>query len=218
MIPVPGGRDEVTAIAHFYRGEIARMITWRTRLDNTTNWAIAASAAMLSVTLASPDSHHAVILCCAVLVFLLLTIEARRYRFFDVSRRRVRLLEQNYFAAVFSPAENRSRPDWRERLSCDLRHPQHGITLAQAMANRLRRNYCWIFLVLFVAWWLKVTTLVLDARTGAAEFVPSLTALVRHAAVSYVPGAFVIAWVFVFAAFLIYLMAHYRESPGEADV
>jgi uncharacterized membrane protein len=211
-------RDEVTAIAHFYRGEISRMITWRTRLDTTTNWAIAASAAMLSVTLASPDSHHGVILCCLVLVFLLLIIEARRYRLFEVSRRRVRLLEANYFAPLFWATEDLPSADWREQLSRDLGRPQHAVTVAQAMANRLRRNYGWIFLVLFVAWWLKVTTLVLDARTGLAQFVPSLDALVRHASVSYIPGGLVIAGVFVFAAFLVYLSAAYREPPGGADV
>lgn len=211
-------REEATVIAHFYRGEISRMITWRTRLDNTTNWAIAASAAMLSVSLSSPESHHGVILCCAVLVFLLLIIEARRYRFFEVSRRRVRLLERNYFAAVFTPGDSSAEPDWRARLSGDLRRPEHSVTLAQAMANRLRRNYGWIFLVLFTAWWLKVTTLVLDARTGAAQFVPTLGALVRHASVSYIPGELVIFWVVAFSVWLIYLVAAHRQPPGEADV
>lgn len=214
----PAGRDEATVIAHFYRGEISRMITWRTRLDNTTNWAIAASAAMLSVSLSSPESHHGVILCCAVLVFLLMIIEARRYRFFEVSRRRVRLLERNYIAAVLTPRDNRAEPDWRERLSNDLRRPEHSVTLAQAMANRLRRNYGWIFLVLFTAWWLKVTTLVLDARTGAAQFVPTVGALVRHASISYVPGELVIVWVVAFAGWLIYLIAAHGRPPGEADV
>lgn len=211
-------REEATVIAHFYRGEISRMITWRTRLDNTTNWAIAASAAMLSVSLSSPESHHGVILCCVVLVFLLMIIEARRYRFFEVSRRRVRLLERNYFAAVFTPGDSGAEPDWRARLSGDLRRPEHSVTLAQAMSNRLRRNYGWIFLVLLTAWWLKVTTLVLDARTGAAQFVPTLGALVRHASVSYVPGELVILWVVAFSVWLIYLVAAHRQPPGEADV
>jgi uncharacterized membrane protein len=211
-------RDEATVLVHFYRGEISRMITWRTRLDNTTNWAIAASAAMLSVSLSSPDSHHGVILCCVVLVFLLMIIEARRYRFFEVSRRRVRLLERNYIAAVLTPRDNRAEADWRERLSGDLRHPEHSVTLAQAMANRLRRNYGWIFLVLFTAWWLKVTTLVLDARTGAAQFVPTVGALVRHASVSYIPGELVILWVVAFAGWLVYLIAAHGRPPEEADV
>ena len=31
---------EMGAIAHLYRGEVYRSTIWRTRLDNTTNWAI----------------------------------------------------------------------------------------------------------------------------------------------------------------------------------
>ncbi len=29
-----------TAMVHYYRAEIQRSNTWRTRLDNTTNWAV----------------------------------------------------------------------------------------------------------------------------------------------------------------------------------
>ena len=32
---------EIGAIAHLYRGEVYRSTVWRTRLDNTTNWAVA---------------------------------------------------------------------------------------------------------------------------------------------------------------------------------
>ena len=30
----------VTAMSHFYRGEIGRMMVWRQRLDTTTTWAL----------------------------------------------------------------------------------------------------------------------------------------------------------------------------------
>jgi uncharacterized membrane protein len=42
----------VTALVHYYRGELSRMMSWRDRLDRTTNWAIGALAAMLSISLA----------------------------------------------------------------------------------------------------------------------------------------------------------------------
>src|SRR2546425_12813510 len=44
----------VNTISHYYRGEMSRMISWRDRLDRTTNWAIAGGAAMLSVSLSTP--------------------------------------------------------------------------------------------------------------------------------------------------------------------
>ena len=45
--------EAITVLAHYYRGEISRMMSWRDRLDRTTNWAIGALAVMLSISLAS---------------------------------------------------------------------------------------------------------------------------------------------------------------------
>src|SRR5262245_60851701 len=92
----------VNALSHYYRGELARMTSWRDRLDRTTNWAITGVGAMLSVSLSSPNTHHGVLLFAMVLIYLLLSIESRRYRFFHVYRSRVRLLERNYYARIFS--------------------------------------------------------------------------------------------------------------------
>ena len=46
-------------------------------------------------------SHHGVLLFAMVLVLLLLVIESRRYRFFDVYRARVRRLERQYLRGFF---------------------------------------------------------------------------------------------------------------------
>jgi uncharacterized membrane protein len=40
----------IGALAHLYRGEVYRSTMWRTRLDNTTNWAVATLGIALSVT------------------------------------------------------------------------------------------------------------------------------------------------------------------------
>src|SRR5438270_8501584 len=99
--PFPRSRGEyITILAHYHRAEIARMAGWRDRIDRTTNWAITVVAALLSVSLSTPTAHHGVLLFAMLLVFLLLSIEARRYRFFDVYRARVRQLERNYFAQI----------------------------------------------------------------------------------------------------------------------
>ena len=91
--PLPATTPEyINTIAHYYRGEIARMSGWRDRIDRTSNWAITVVAAMLSVSLSSPTAHHGVLLFAMLLVLLMLSIEARRYRFFDVYRARVRRL------------------------------------------------------------------------------------------------------------------------------
>jgi len=214
--------DQVTSIAHFYRGEMSRMIAWRERLDLTTNWAIAASAGMLSVSLSSPTSHHGVILCCMALVSLLLGIEARRYRFYDNSHSRVRLLERYYYACVFDPS-NAASEDWRKELRAELEKPHYTVTFAGALTNRLRRNYFWIYMTLSLAWWLKVTTTVLDAEHGDAVFVHTLDQLLANARVSYVPGWLVISAVSVCWFTTLYLVlrpVHHSGEPltTEADV
>lgn len=80
----------INTLVHYHRGEIARMSGWRDRLDRTGNWAITVVATMLSVSLSTPNAHHGVLLFAMLLILPLLWIEARRYRFFDVYRARVR--------------------------------------------------------------------------------------------------------------------------------
>ena len=41
---------EIGAIAHLYRGEVYRSTVWRTRLDNTTDWAVAGLSMALSIS------------------------------------------------------------------------------------------------------------------------------------------------------------------------
>ena len=50
-----------TAMVHFYRGEIQRANTWRNRLDNTTNWAVLAAGAAISL-LCPSHNHYGVII------------------------------------------------------------------------------------------------------------------------------------------------------------
>ena len=190
------------------------MIAWRDRLDRTTNWAIAASAAMLSVSLSSPTTHHGVILCCMALVSLLLGIEARRYRFYDISRSRVRTLERNYYSRIFVPAD--STDDWRANLSAELKRPQYTVTYADALTNRIRRNYFWIYLTLSLAWWLKVTTVVLDAEHGDAVFISTLDQLLANARVSYIPGWVVMTGVSICWFATLYLVLRSGKVSGEA--
>src|SRR5215203_7135690 len=97
--------EHINVLAHYHRAEVARMAGWRDRIDRTTNWAITVVGAMLSVSLSTPTAHHGVVLFAMLLVLLLLVIESRRYRFFDVYRARVRRLERSYYAHVFSPTK-----------------------------------------------------------------------------------------------------------------
>ncbi|KMO41683.1 membrane protein [Methylobacterium variabile] len=208
-LPLPRTPAEtITVLAHYHRAEIARMAGWRDRIDRTTNWAITVIAAMLSVSLSTPTAHHGVLLFAMLLVLLLLGIEARRYRFFDVYRTRVRRLERHYYAEVFDPGAT-ADPGWARMLAEDLRHPMFHIGLREAFGRRLRRNYGWMFGILLLAWVLKITSARLqDAgprlpEAGAAETVHGLPEILAGAGLGPLPGWLVLAAVACFYAWLL---------------
>jgi len=187
--PLSSG-EFVTTISHFHRAEIARMAGWRDRLDRTTNWAITVVAAMLSLSLSTASAHHGVLIFAMLLILLLLWIEARRYRFFDVYRMRVRQLERHYFAQLFSPQEDHAA-NWLQILGESLRTPKFLLSTRTAFARRLRRNYSYLFFILGVAWILKISTpgLKEHAVGGLAN---SVEEAVRNAALGPLPGWFVV--------------------------
>jgi uncharacterized membrane protein len=217
--PWPGSpktsSEYVTLIAHYYRAEMARMSGWRDRIDRTTNWAITVAGAMLSVSLATPSAHHGVLIFAVVLVLLLLVIEARRYRFFDVYRARVRRLERQYYARVFSPADE---PDagWMRDLSDDLKKPVFLMSRGLAFSRRLRRNYIWMFLILLVAWLLKISSPRLMPEGGAGHFAHSLAEWSDNATIGPLPGWLVVAAVAAFYGWIVY--AALRPYRGEGEL
>jgi uncharacterized membrane protein len=200
-------------LAHYHRAEIARMAGWRDRIDRTTHWAITAVGAMLSVSLSAPNAHHGVILVAMLLVTLLLVIEARRYRFFDVFRARVRMLERNWFGAVFA-SDAMTDDAWLRALAEDLRHPVFLMSLQQALARRVRRNYGWMYLILLFAWLLK-TTAGNPSRPGYSHTVSSLGEWAANARLGPVPGWAVIAAVAGLYVWLASLTARKYAPQGE---
>lgn len=212
--PIPATNNEyITILAHFHRAEIARMAGWRDRIDRTTNWAITVVAAMLSLTFSTPTAHHGVLLFAMLLLLLLVSIESRRYRFFDVYRRRVRAMERNYYAQVFNPAVDVA-PHWARALGDDLQRPKFLISQHQAMSRRLSRNYIWMFLLLLVAWVLKISSGWARA-IGSGEPIPH-DHWYAGADIGFVPGFLVMI---VVAGFYVWLLhtafIHYR---GRVDL
>jgi len=135
----------VTAMVHLFRAEIQRANVWRQRLDTTTNWAVVATGATLSISFSQPNVHHGVIILNTLLVTWFLFIEARRYRYYELWSYRVRLMETDFFAAMLVPPFHPS-PEWAESLAENLLSPSFPISMWEAFGRRLRRNYLWIFL------------------------------------------------------------------------
>lgn len=145
----------VTAMVHFFRAEVQRANVWRQRLDTTTNWAVVATGATLSIAFSQPDVHHGIIILNTLLVTWFLFIEARRYRYYELWSYRVRLMETDFYAAMLVPPFHPS-PEWAESLAENLLSPRFPISMLEAFGRRLRRNYLWIFLILYFSWLAKI--------------------------------------------------------------
>lgn len=142
------------AMAHLYRGELGRSDRWRTRLDTTSNWALTTTAAVISFGFATPQSPHVTFLVGIWMVVTFLLIEARRYRYYDLWNRRVRLLEDGYWAPMLrhEPVD----PDALRELAVELDRPQLQLSLFSAISTRLNRAYGPILIVLLLSWFVKV--------------------------------------------------------------
>ncbi len=143
-------------MVHFYRGEVHRSTSWRQRLDATTNWAVLTMAGMLSFSFASPENPHIVLLLSNLVILAYLFIEARRYRYFEVYRARVRMLEENFLIPVITRQLESPMASWREMVAMDLDLPKFKTTMLEAVGFRLRRNYAPIFLIVLGGWLVKL--------------------------------------------------------------
>ncbi|CDZ72267.1 Uncharacterized conserved protein UCP01500 [Neorhizobium galegae bv. orientalis] len=206
--------EKANVIIHYYRGELGRMTSWRDRIDRTSNWSITVVAALLSVSLSTPTSHHGVVLFAMLLISLLLLIEARRYRFFDVYRARVRKLERHYFAQALYPQAD-LKPDWAQAIATSLRNPCFLISYREALFRRVRRNYVWMYVILLMAWLLKISTPKLLPNDTQADVVFSWSEAVSNAALGPLPGWSVIALVAVLYAAVIFSALHREPDDGE---
>jgi uncharacterized membrane protein len=207
-------QETINTIVHYYRGELGRMAGWRDRIDRTSNWAITVVAAMLSVSLSTPSSHHGVLLFAMLLISLLLLIEARRYRFFDVYRARVRQLERGYFAQVLAP-DGTPSTKWSASIATSLRKPNFLMSYKDALCRRLQRNYCWMYLILLLAWALKISS---PKMSMAGEFlgpVRSWSDLFENSALGPLPGWIVLIGIAVFYGLVLYGSLRREAQEGE---
>jgi len=145
-----------TVVGFFYRGEMDRVTTWRTRLDQTTNWAVIVMVGILTWVFSSPDHPHYVLLIGMGAVGVFLFIEAHRFQEYDAWRSRLREVQRDFVADVFRSSD-RAHEDWRARVSRDLREPEVELSLARALGHRLQRVYFPLLSVLLVAWVVRIT-------------------------------------------------------------
>lgn len=191
-------KDVPTALIHLYRGELGRMAVYRTRLDTTTNWAVGTTAALTTFTLGQEKAPHFVFLLVIFLDLIFLSMEVRRFRFYELIRSRVRLLEVGFYAEVLGQTP---RKDWEDAVWQSLKEPVSPITRMQAAAVRLQRHYLGLISAAYLAWLLKLWL--------SPEKFP------MNAAVGPVPGVLVLAFVLGLLALLVWVAASYRLAEEE---
>jgi uncharacterized membrane protein len=182
------------AMAQLFRGELTRSDTWRSRLDNTTNWAMTTTAAVISFGFSSAASH-VVFLVGIWMVVSFLSIEARRYRYYDLWMRRVRLLEEGYWIPMLrrEPVD----PDSLRELVTLMERPQIQLSVFSSLSTRLNRAYGPILLVLTLSWFVKVYSHP-QAPHSFSEFV-------GRARIGPIAGGFVMMFFFLLVLIFAYL-------------
>jgi len=200
----------VTAMVHLFRAEIQRANVWRQRLDTTTNWAVVSTGATLSIAFSQPTIHHAIIILNTLLVIWFLFIETRRYRYYELWSYRVRLMETDFFAAMLVPPFHPS-PEWAESLAENLLSPSFPISIWEAFGRRLRRNYFWIFLILYASWAAKIWLFPQPATT--------LNEFIQRSAVGPISGEIMIVLGFgLYASLLIVALATISMTRATGEV
>lgn len=190
-----------TALASdFYRGEVDRATSWRTRLDQTTNWAVIVVAAVLTWAFSGENRPHYVILIGIFAVTAFLLMETNRYREYDVWRDRVRTVQTGLIAEAFAPEET-TPSDWQAKLSEDLRNPSLHLSFREAMNHRLRRSFLALITVLVIAWTARITV-----------FIPDET-MRQTARILFIPGEIVISVVGLFYGILIVITVWSAHGP-----
>ena len=186
---------ELGLLAHLYRGEMYRSKIWRTRLDATTNWAVATTGIALSVSFTNPANSPLPLVLVTLMSLVFLLIEARRYRYFDIWRTRVRILETGLYVPILRGEGVRIDSGWNQKLALDYEKLRFHISFLEALGRRLRRNYSFMFGVQAFSYITKIWVHPIP--------IGSLQELWQHAAIGPIAGQAVLACGLLFHAGLI---------------
>jgi len=168
-------------IYHYYRAEVYRETNWRNRLDTTTNWSIVVTGAIVSFSFTNSATPHSVILVNYLLVWFFLYIEARRFRYYWLLRERTRIIEKQLLTQIFLGKSGKQDANkWKEKLAKSFQNLSVPMSRMESIAWRFRRNYFFLFPLIFISWMAKVQLNPNPAQT-LAEFL-------NNARVWFIPG------------------------------
>lgn len=184
-------------------------MVWRTRLDTTTNWAVTGTTAIITIAFSNAGVPHLIFFFNLAIVWMMLWIEARRYRFYDAFRARVRMLEAHFLVPMIMENRQMLQGEWKKLVCEDLILPSFKISMLEAVGRRLKRNYVFIFLLIMIAWIMKLFL-------HAQEPIESFGAFYRAMRVGHIPSWFVLV-IFLGTLVTVIGIAIYvgRRSSGE---
>ena len=191
--------DRAMILAHYYRAMVGRADVWRMRMDTTTNWAIGATAAVVSFVLGNPTVPHYVVWIATAMTVAFLLLEARRLTFYNLWQRRALMLEVGLIRPALiaarpgggdsePPAQLQSGGRWdidvARVLEAGLGATVPEMSRTKAVARRLRRVYLFLFGVQLFAWGFKLA--------NHPSAVGSLREFIERAHIAVIPGVGVV--------------------------
>jgi uncharacterized membrane protein len=182
-------------LVHFYRAVVSHADVWRQRMDATTNWAAATTAAMVTFSFGNPGSPPLVLLLAIVFDVIFLVMESRRYQVYDLWRRRFRVLNQYLIAPSLDPraaADAGAIEENLARVAADLGRTVPHLSLVDAIGYRIRRNYAYLLAAVIIAWAAKLELHPVPAA--------SLSELIARAAIGSLSGIVVLGLMASFVA------------------
>jgi uncharacterized membrane protein len=144
------------------------------------------------------------------IVSIMLWIEARRYRFYDAFRARVRMLEAHFLVPIVAQNDSLLQGEWQKLVCEDLLLPSFKISAFEAVGRRLKRNYAFIFMIILVAW---ITKIFLHARPSITSWNSFYDALAVGTSIPSGLVAFIFAGTFVVVSAVTIYTA--RRTTGE---
>ena len=180
----PFSAADIGALAQLYRGELYRSTVARTRLDTTTNWAVATTGIALTATFSTNTASPLPLVLVGLLVAVFLSTEARRYQFFDFWRIRAHILEVYFYGPILRGEGPRTDDGWNQILANSYQNPGFHISWLEAAGRRIRRNYGWIFVIQATSYYCKLLIHPVP--------IPAIEDLWARASIGPVPGQVVL--------------------------
>lgn len=141
-------------VAHFYRGEMNRMTVYRQRLDTTTQYTISLSSIMIIYYMSYNCSIYFPLFILFLIMFFCF-LETRRYQYFLISQKRIKLLEEGFFINTIFNDDN-TNIEWKHNFINNLKNTNYIFPFHKSFIIRYKRYYIWITDFILGCWLLKL--------------------------------------------------------------